>query len=152
MTDPLLPLVQQVAATYHLPADLLRAQVQVESSGDPFAFRYEHAYFVRYLRHQPDVRGARFGPLAACSFGLLQILLETALEIGFTGVPQDLFTDRIGLTWGAIYLRKCWDTAGGTLDVYPKALARYNAGLAVQGPPFLNQAYIDKVYAMRVTP
>ncbi len=44
-------LVFQVAAAYQLPVDLLTAQVQVESGGDPFAFRCEechHCVMSRY--------------------------------------------------------------------------------------------------------
>ena len=129
----------RVATQYNLRNDLLAAQIQVESGGDPFAFRYEHAFFERYIKDHASAQGYRFGPLAACSFGLLQILLETALELGFADRPETLFDQRVGLSWGAQYLQKCLLGAGGD---YRVALERYNgAGQAAT-------AYADKVLAI----
>lgn len=138
-------LVQQIASAVNLSLPLLIAQIQVESSGDPFALRFEAAYFDRYIRHNPQALGFRYGALAACSFGLLQIMLETALEDGFTGRPEDLFVERVGLMWGAKHMRGCLDWAGGE---YPKALAAYNGGRgAAMKTPWPNQSYVDKVLA-----
>lgn len=100
------PLIVEVANHYGLDAALLVAQVDVESGGDPWAFRYEDAFFDRYLRGKP-VASAAYGPLAACSYGLLQVLYQTARELGFTERPERLFDPRVGLTWGAQYLVKC---------------------------------------------
>lgn len=117
------PLVVQVASMYGLRTDLLAAQIMAESSGDPFAFRYEHEFFERYIKDHASAQGYRFGPLAACSFGLLQILLETALELGFDDRPERLFDPRTGLSWGAKYLQRCLEATGND---YRKGLARYN--------------------------
>jgi len=142
-------LVTQVAAAVNLPADLLAGQVRIESAGDTWAFRHEPAFYVRYIRNNAQARGAMYGPLAACSYGLLQIMFETALELGFDGRPEDLFVPRIGLLWGAKKMRALWDWAGGLASDYPQALAAYNAGIgnAIGGPPFVNQTYVDKVYS-----
>jgi len=137
--------IVRVARAYGLDPELLTAQILVESSGDATAFRYEPAFFRRYVHGNPDAKAAKFGPLAACSFGLLQILLETACEIGFVGQPWDLFTPAIGLEWGAKYFAALLAWAGGDVT---RALAAYNGGK--QGnvrPPFRNQAYADKVLA-----
>jgi soluble lytic murein transglycosylase-like protein len=140
-------LLQEVGNHYRLPAHLLAAQVLQESSGDPFAFRFEPNFWRRYIRDNPDAKAFRFGPLAACSFGLLQIMLETAYEIGFDGRPEDLFVPRIGLSWGAKYLRSLWDWAGGEDANYIQALCAYNGGRGGNGtPPFRNQHYADLVY------
>lgn len=147
--DPYNHLIDETAILYRLPRRLLAAQILVESAGDRYAFRHEAGYFDRYLRRNPSARGAGFGPLAACSYGLLQVMLETALEIGFAGRPEELFDPKTGLEWGARYLRACWDWAGATDPDYPRALSAYNGGkgAARVGPPFRNQPYVDKVYA-----
>ena len=119
-------LLHQVANAYHLPFNVLQAQMIAESNGDPWAFRYEPAYFLRYIFEHPEAKAYKYGPLAACSFGLLQILLETAMEIGFDGQPHELFNVRVGLSWGAKYLRQCWDHVGGQDSTLKQALARYN--------------------------
>lgn len=131
-------LIADCALHYHLDRDLLRAQVSVESGFDAFAFRYEDAYFERYLRDK-ETRGSRYGPLAACSYGLLQIVLETALEAGFTDRPETLFIPRVGLAWGAQYLAACLSHTSGS---YPAALARYNGRGAAAS------LYADRVLAV----
>ncbi len=145
----LVPLVQDTAKTYGLPYNLLVGQILEESSGDPDAFRFENAFWLRYIKENPKANGAKYGPLAACSFGLLQLMLETALEMGFTGRPEDLFTPEIGLTWGAHKMAELWKWAGGSVIDYPKALAAYNEGPAnaLHGPPFADQGYVDRIFA-----
>jgi soluble lytic murein transglycosylase-like protein len=134
------PLVLQVSSTYGLQPDLLAAQIQVESSGDPFAFRYEKAYFEHYILNNAGAEGYAFGPLAACSYGLLQILLETALENGFDGRPEQLFDPKVGLSWGAKYLQRCLLL---TNQDYPLALKRYN------GSGTAAEQYAAKVLTVR---
>lgn len=137
-------LIVDVAAHFNLPLDLLRAQIMQESSGNPYAFRYEEAYFRRYIlpKLAPDAlnapAAARYGPHAACSYGLLQILLETACEHGFADRPERLFEPRVGLYWGALYLKACLTHVGGDLL---KALARYNGS----GPAAAH--YAEQVFA-----
>lgn len=137
MTTPYDQLVLTVANSYNLPFDLLQGQMLVESSGDPFAFRYEHDFFVTYIRGNAHAAGARFGPLAACSFGLLQILLETACELGFADRPERLFEPQVGLAFGAKYVRQCIDRSNGDLRL---GLARYNGSGAAA------LAYADRVF------
>jgi soluble lytic murein transglycosylase-like protein len=103
------------------------------------AFRYEHAFFDNYLRHKPEAKGYAYGPLAACSFGLLQILFETALETGFDDRPERLFDPRVGLAWGAKYLQSRLTLSGGD---YHAALAAYNGS----GPA--SRTYADRIYTL----
>jgi soluble lytic murein transglycosylase-like protein len=118
--------ILQASNVYGLPLDLLRAQIEQESGGDPFAFRFEHTFFVRYIRDNAAAKGAQYGPLAACSYGMLQILLETAMEMGFADRPEQLFIPRVGLTWGARKMQVLVQRYG--VDNYRSALAAYNAG------------------------
>lgn len=154
--------INQVAEACPLPADLLESQVVQESSGDPYAFRYEPAYFKRYIlddpttpeNEHPQAVAQHYGPLAACSYGLLRILLETAEELGFSGHPEELFNPKTGLWWGAKKMRALWDWAGGTPSDYPQALAAYNGGPGIThgGPPYPNQAYVDHIYSRAGVP
>ena len=148
-------LIRLEAADLALDFDLLRAQVLRESSGDTFAFRYEPRYFTHYIldspvtpeNDHPQAKAQKYGPLAACSFGLMQILLETAVEIGFARDPWDLFIPGVGLHYGALYLRRLVDLYHGDVR---KALAAYNGGPGAVsfGPPYRTQAYVDGVYAL----
>lgn len=126
-----------------LDPDLLEAQVIVESAGQPDAFRYEGGFYHRYIENNPSAKGKGYGPLAACSYGLLQIMLETAIELGFTDGPWRLFEPEIGVYWGAKYLAKLNVWAEGNID---RALAAYNGGQAGNVVvPYRNQGYVSKV-------
>lgn len=133
-------LIVDTANFYGLPMDLLKQQVIHESSGLADAFRFEHAFYDRFIRTNQNAKGFKYGPLAACSFGLMQVLLETAMEDGFDGRPEDLFMPRVGLNWGAKHMKKLWDVLGGTPETYKRALARYN------GTGDAATAYADAIY------
>lgn len=126
ITTPHDDTIRLTCGVYGLPFDLVQTQVLHESSGKADAFRFESAFYEKYIQHNLTAKGFSFGPLAACSYGLMQVLLETALEDGFTGDPQLLFIPRVGLNAGCKHLRKLWDALGGTPETYRQALARYN--------------------------
>ena len=152
---PYTVLLAQAAATFQLPPDLLEAQCFHESAGDPDALRYEPLYFRRYIRGNSKALAARYHAFAACSVGLMQIMVETAYERGYRGPLEGLFDPLTNIQVGAAEMRRLWDWAGGTEGVYPKALAAYNEGqgTAQSGPPFLNQTYVDAIYVLaRPTP
>ncbi len=145
--------IQTIATAIPLPADLLKGQVLRESGGDPYAFRFEPVYFQKYIKTNNNAKGFRYGPLAACSFGLLQCLLETAIEAGFTGTPEELFNPATGLTWGGKIMRGLWAAAGGLNSNYRAALAAYNGGatllhLPESSWPVAVRGYVDGVYAL----
>lgn len=130
--------IQDAALKHALDPILLAAQVLVESSSDPLAFRYEPAFWKTYLKGKPHVT-----PLDACSYGLLQILGVVAREQGFKDPLDCLFLPSAGLYWGAKYLKQLIDWAGGNVD---SALAAYNGGRnGNKVPPYRNQAYVDNV-------
>src|SRR4051812_44259862 len=52
--------VAVAAAKYGLSPELLAAQVLVESSGDPYAFRYEPMFFRTYIFAKKDAKASRF--------------------------------------------------------------------------------------------
>jgi soluble lytic murein transglycosylase-like protein len=148
MSTPLHDAILPVAAAHGLDPALLEAVALVESGGRADALKYEPGYYLKYLQGK-QTAGTRYGPLAACSFGPLQIMLETACEQGFLGDPWELFSLTIGLAWGAKRLKYLLDWAGN--DV-PRALSAYNGGTgtADKGAPYPNQRYVDRVlYAMK---
>lgn len=138
------PTIDDTAQRYQLDADLLEAQMIIESSGRPDAFAFEAAFYQRYVvgKHLPY---SALGPLAACSYGLLQILFAVAYELGFRGRPEDLFVPAVGLDLGARKLRQLVDWAAGDVE---QALCAYNGGTAHNCVrPFAQQAYADRVFA-----
>ena len=149
MNPDLEALIRAAAARHQLPLALVRAIVRVESSEDPNAMRYEPAFFERYVRQ----KGHRVWPgcsrpteerLRAFSFGLMQIMGQTAREVGFQGAFLTALLDpATNLDWGCRYLVTLYQRHSDSEAV----AAAYNAGSARKGPDgrWRNQEYVDKI-------
>lgn len=144
------PIIRATASNFNLDPELLIAQVLIESSGDPFAFRYEPGFWTQYLVNRAPVQRPE-GPLLACSYGLLQILGQTARERGYTGALPDLFDPAVGIRWGCEQLQYLRSRLPPETNYDIRALlASYNGGLGGNThPPYRNAAYADKVLALR---
>ena len=115
----------EAAALMHgLDPDLLRALVWQESKGDPLAVRFE-----------PRLNDS--------SYGLGQVLLQTARELGFAGGVRDLLDPHTNLDLAARYLRSRFDTFGD----FRLSVAAYNSGTPLLGPDgsLVNEGYVQDV-------
>lgn len=143
------PLIKQFADLHGLDPKLLTAVVMQESSGNPYAIRYEPAFFRKYLEGidpknlpgaQPNYKEVT--PLTesrarAFSYGLCQVMGQTAREFGFkSDFLTELCDPETNLNLGArILAHHLLKTRG---DVRA-ALLRWNGGS--------NKSYPDKVLA-----
>lgn len=150
--NDLLPVTARAAERHGLPVELVRAIVVVESGGDPWAVRYEPAFFERYVQgrgHRVFAGCSRDTEerLRATSFGLMQIMGQVAREDGFDEPFLTALCDAdIGLEYGCrrlAYLRQRHLREHGWAGV----VAAYNAGSPRKNGNGLwaNQAYVDKV-------
>ncbi len=152
MNQSLISLIQDAAAKHHLPFLLVRAIVKVESGGDAAAMRREEKFFQRYVEDRgyavilPCTRDTE-EHLRGYSFGLMQIMGQTARELGFRETfLGGLLTPEVGLEWGCRYLKSQLDRYHGDLE---QAVAAYNLGTARRDETgaFKNQAYVNKIRA-----
>lgn len=130
-------LVTREALKHQVPFDIIIAMICQESGGDRWAVRYEQAFFSRYIASKD--RGSLLGfiPretkctlmtekfLRANSFGLMQIMGETAREIGFKGPLLSLTVPSINVALGCQYFAAKLKQHGGDVD---KALLSWNGG------------------------
>lgn len=112
------------ATKYLLDPALVAAVCEQESSWNPWAMRYEPAFYLHYIvpmgLKDPTAQTAR-----STSFGLMQIMGQTAIEFGFTGrFLTELCDPDTGVDYGCRKLRRCLDLHS---DV-PAALQAYNGG------------------------
>jgi soluble lytic murein transglycosylase-like protein len=90
-TPQMRALIQQYAARHQIPEALLHKVIQRES----------------------DYRaGARNGPY----WGLMQILPQTARQMGHQGAPEDLLRAEVNLEYAGRYLKGAYLVADGDLD------------------------------------
>lgn len=84
----------------------LKALATVESSyGLNNIPRYEKAYD-RGGTYYNAALSMKYGAWAACSYSSWQIMFPTAVELGFSGSPEDLNCDAIAIYWVMQYIEK----------------------------------------------
>lgn len=161
-------LVRNTALRHDLPEAVLLAQVEVESSFQPYAWnpepRYKYFWNVKtgkpFRVVTPSETASKTPPpdfptLAGdsdqewwaqqASWGLLQVMGAVAREQGFREPwLTKLLEPEIGLELGALVLKDNLKRSHGSLEV---ALAAYNGGPVgnTYGQPLRNQSYVDKV-------
>ncbi len=139
-------LIEIKAAKYNLDPDLIEAHILTESSGNSNSTRYEPAFYEKYIKNNISKWKITLQEAhdRATSYGLLQIMLQVAREMGFTGQATDLLIPEVGLEWGCKKLSKCYEKFG---QKYINAgIAAYNCGTPKLTPTgFVNQRYVDRV-------
>jgi len=124
---------EQAAAIHTLPIELVCAVCEQESgdrkpdglgkeSWQPWAIRAEPLFETKYvqpLHLVPTEEWAR-----SMSWGLMQIMGETARELGYKGPIPQLMEPDIGIEWGCVKLVKCLKEHGDL----EKSLLAYNGG------------------------
>lgn len=152
--EPHLESIDRTARRHGLPPELVRAIVTVESNGNPWAARYEPAFYNRHVapkpvKTRPPCSEQTEMRLRACSFGLMQIMGATAREVGFEGVfLTELCDPEVGLDWGCRYLaqlaRLHYERHG-----WAGVVAAYNAGSPrkLADGRWVNEGYVNKIHA-----
>lgn len=130
--------VNTAGAAWDVEPALIKAIIGAESEFNPNAYRQE-----------PRINDA--------SYGLMQLLYNTAKGMGYTGSTSGLFDSTTNIRLGTRYLADLIKTADRRGYGVDSAISAYNAGFSAQRPgdgkrttndpssPFINQGYVDKV-------
>jgi soluble lytic murein transglycosylase-like protein len=128
---------------YDVDPDLIEAIIMRESSGNPnVKDRYEPGFYKQYIVKMglPETEGRK----RATSYGLMQIMYQSAIEDGYQGSPEVLRQIDVGINWGVRHLRKKIKFYG--VQDINRAIAAYNAGSPRwKDGKFVNQGYVDGV-------
>jgi soluble lytic murein transglycosylase-like protein len=149
MAVDLNPFIKKAAGDHGLPVELVSAMVQVESSRDPFAVRFEpgwkYFHFPRELASRIAIPEATERTLQACSWGPMQVMGAVAREYGLDGHLAQLVMPHVALEYSCRHLKRFLVKYG----IESAAIAAYNAGSARKTPGgmYENQNYVDKVHA-----
>jgi hypothetical protein len=128
---------------FRLPINLVKAICQIESSFNPWAFRYEPAYKYILGDKLTMTDTERFGQ--KCSWGLMQVMGGVARELDYQGPFPQLCEPDIGVRYGCRHLAKFYCRWPNWED----AIASYNAGAPrkLATGEYYNQHYVNKVQA-----
>lgn len=110
-------LISSYAVSYGVPVSLAKAVVRIESN------------------YQPNMTGS------AGEIGLMQIKLETARGLGYTGSRQALYNPETNIRWGMKYLAGAHDLGNSTCGT----ILRYNAGHGATRMNPVSASYCAKV-------
>jgi len=127
----LIKMARATAQGHKLPESLVCAVVDHESVWDTYAIRYEPAFEKRYdpviAEKEPTEHYSR-----AFSYGLMQIMGETARELGFAGkFLSELCDPIVGLEYGCRKLERCMVNHNNDVTA---ALLSYNGGADASYP------------------
>ena len=130
-------IIKEKASEYGLDPKLIAAIIYQESSGNIWSSRYENGFYEQYIDHlnRRTLPGhvPRFLPtlatekrLRATSWGLMQIMGETAREHGFEArYLNKLARPKLNIEIGCKYLRHLMDITNNDTS---KALLKWNGG------------------------
>lgn len=148
--EKLLPLVREKALKYNLDYKLLDAIIQVESSYNIYAVRFE-------AKSKSFVIPSKFAKinfitdeteemLQKFSWGICQVMGSTARWLGYQGPIPHLCNADTNLNWACRFISRLKDQHG----VIENIIASYNAGSVRRKPDgsFINQAYVNKVVSV----
>lgn len=140
-------IIEDVADAENVPANLLAAIVQTESSNNRYAVRFEPHY--KYLFKTKEnaaangITEATETVFQMTSFGLCQLMGAVARELGLKGTVFQLLDEQTNLTYAAKLIKRLANRFKERNDI----IAAYNAGTPVKtmNGLYKNQSYVDKV-------
>ncbi len=144
--EPLIALARQKAAGHQLYPELVCAVCEQESAWNPWAIRYEPAFYERYvapLWERGAVPTRTEAAARAFSWGLMQVMGQVAREAGFAGSSlAELCHPAAGLEVGCRVLAHKLAAAEGNVQ---RALLLWNGG----GNPAYPQQVLDRAEKYR---
>lgn len=141
--------IQDAAKDNNVPANLLAAIAQTESSGNHYACRFEknYKYIVSAKTNavESNITETTEMILQMTSWGLCQIMGGVARELGLKGSLLQLVDPSVNLVYAAKLLKKLAGKHSERNDI----ISAYNAGTPIKGldGKYKNQGYVDQVNA-----
>jgi soluble lytic murein transglycosylase-like protein len=131
MNSQFIPVAQEIAVRHGLDASLICAIIEQESAWDPYAIRYEPAFFAKYVAplftNNKVIPATNTEAYSRCfSWGLMQVMGQSAREMGFTGqFLSQLCDPATGIEAGCLLFQHKLNAARGDVN---QALQFWNGG------------------------
>ena len=122
--------IQAASDKHHVPVPVIIATIVTESGGNSKAYRYEPAFYKRYLKNKsPWTENPYYDDpkRISASYGLMQIMYTTAYNAGFRGEPEALYDPATAIDVSSAYIASAGQRKQHQWDP-PKIACAYNAG------------------------
>lgn len=131
-----------------ITTELVMAIIETESSGNPWAMRYEEMYIYINLRApRPESCTALTEKiLQKSSFGLMQIMGGTARHLGFKRWLGELLEPETNIRYGVLWLSRLYDEYHESHGI-EGVIAAYNSGSPRKSSSgeYVNKGYVEKI-------
>jgi len=146
-------IIRKYSTILNIEARLIKGIIRTESDFNPWAIRVERGFWRRYWigikalfvrTPEKDEQWLAYPDFVSCSYGLMQLMLTTAMELGFRfRFPTELLYPDTNIRYGCLLLKKFHDQYGNWND----AVSAYNQGNNRKKPDgtYVNQDYVNKV-------
>ena len=136
--DDLLPIVNKYSAQYGVPQALIFAIMQQES-GNIYLGKGYFDTKASLMKNPTEI-------VAGGSQGLMQILLSSAKNLGYTGDATGLYDPDTGIKYGVLYIKYIHDHFGVDYSDVPNIAAYYNSNKdEVDAPVSTQTVYVPHV-------
>jgi hypothetical protein len=151
----LFPIILSCAEKHQLNPHLVLAVIETESRGHTWASRYEPGFYRRYLagkslkelpgKYPENVDTQEEYQARSSSLGVMQVMGQTARELGYEGSFEDFLNPKINIEFGCRLLARNLKRAKG---VVRQALLFYNGGADTRYPErvFKNLELMQKFF------
>jgi soluble lytic murein transglycosylase-like protein len=119
--EEIVTLAKEAAVRHGLAPALVCAMIEQESNFDPWAYRYEQGFYYKYV--VPLHLSTTESMARSTSWGLLQVMGQSARELGFKGWLTKLCDPETGIEIGCQWFKVKLAKAAGDLN---KALLYWN--------------------------
>ena len=125
------PAIKYYSKVHGVEIQMIASIIQVESGGNEWAFRYEPNYKwthdTNILQHRWKCSGPTALLVQQCSYGLMQIMGATYLDLGGHEIPTTLFEVENNIDYATRHFKNQLEKYNNNvMDSY----AAYNAGIA----------------------
>jgi soluble lytic murein transglycosylase-like protein len=146
--DELVKIALGAAITAELDPALVCAVCARESSWEPYSVRYEPAFYDRYISSMKNLSLTEM-IMRSTSWGLMQIMGQTARELGFDGkYLSELLDPATGVLFGCKKLKRCLQNTNQNVQ---GALLAFNGGGEPAYPELVLANYAQFAYLNTAT-
>lgn len=131
MDEKIRELIKKYAKNNAIPENILVGMIYSESNSNPRAYRYEPAFYKRYIKGKGKYPYENAPERVSASYGCYQLMFTTAYDMGYRGEPEGLYDPETNIIYACKLYNSIYDKFPEIKDEKERCkftVAAYNAG------------------------